>query len=189
MLNTVIACAVFALVIGTMTSQIISSDKASNAFQEKMSEVKLYTAYRTLPGVLRDRIFHHFSLLHQRQTGIDENNILQDLPSHLRMDVAAQLNRDIIMRVPIFADCEPGFIKAISLVLQPQVFFRGDIIVRKGDIGMEMYFINRGKVDVLAENNEDAIASLHAGHYFGEIALQENQRRSASVRAAVYCDL
>jgi len=42
---------------------------------------------------------------------------------------------------------------------------------------------------VLGEDGRTVIASLKDGDFFGEIALLEHRTRSASVRAAVYCDL
>ena len=51
-----------------------------------------------------------------------------------------------------------------------------------------MYFICRGKVEVLDEQGK-VLATLHDGDYFGEISLLLSQPRTASIRAANACDL
>jgi voltage-gated potassium channel len=42
---------------------------------------------------------------------------------------------------------------------------------------------------VIGTDGRSVIATLRGGDFFGEIALLEHRPRSASVRAATYCDL
>lgn len=57
-----------------------------------------------------------------------------------------------------------------------------------GTVGLCMYFIQEGIVDVLNDQSE-VVTSLSDGSYFGEIAPLCNTRRTASVRADTYCNL
>ena len=57
-----------------------------------------------------------------------------------------------------------------------------------GTVGLAMYFIQEGIVDVL-NHESDVVTSLSDGSYFGEIAPLCNTRRTASVRADTYCNL
>ena len=52
-----------------------------------------------------------------------------------------------------------------------------------------MYFISRGKVDIVSEDGQTIFATLSDGAFFGEIALLFSSERTASVRASEYCDL
>ena len=62
------------------------------------------------------------------------------------------------------------FIHTLILVLTEVTYSPGDVIMRQGDIGEEMYFIIRGSCDVL--NSEwDTVKTLRENEYFGEIAL------------------
>jgi CRP-like cAMP-binding protein len=40
-----------------------------------------------------------------------------------------------------------------------------------GEVGKEMYIVNRGRLQVVAENGKTVMASLKAGSYFGEISI------------------
>ncbi len=61
----------------------------------------------------------------------------------------------------------------------------GEVIVRQGEIGDCMYVIQSGEVEVVQATNggEQRLAVLHAGDFFGEMAVFERVVRSATVRA------
>jgi CRP/FNR family transcriptional regulator, cyclic AMP receptor protein len=61
----------------------------------------------------------------------------------------------------------------------------GELIVREGAPGDSMYFIQAGHVDVLHERDgqEVHLTTLGEGDIFGEIALFQQEVRSATVRA------
>lgn len=40
-----------------------------------------------------------------------------------------------------------------------------------GEVGKEMYIVNRGRLQVVADNGKTVMASLKAGCYFGEISI------------------
>jgi len=66
-----------------------------------------------------------------------------------------------------------------------KVYEDGEIIVRQGDKGDCMYVIQSGDVEVVEETdgNELVLAVLKEGDFFGEMAIFEQQVRSATVRA------
>lgn len=68
-----------------------------------------------------------------------------------------------------------------------------DYIIHKDEVGVEMYFVQRGECEVLVvlkeELGERVVKVIQAGNYFGEIALMMDSRRTASVRARTFCTL
>ena len=69
--------------------------------------------------------------------------------------------------------------------LEVKTAARHEFVVKKGEIGAEMYFIVRGEADVLSASDEPAFATLKPGTFFGEQALLEDAPRNAYVRANV----
>ena len=61
----------------------------------------------------------------------------------------------------------------------------GEIIVREGDTGREMYVIRSGRVEVTKSlgGRNVVLATLERGSFFGEMSLLESLPRSATVRA------
>ena len=66
--------------------------------------------------------------------------------------------------------------------LNVQHFEPGEVVVRKGQIGRELFMIVSGEVSVLGDDDK-VIARLGPKEVFGEKALLEDTRRTATVRA------
>ncbi len=61
----------------------------------------------------------------------------------------------------------------------------GQVIIRQGDVGREMYIIQSGRVEVLLDGGDGPkkMAELGPGEHFGEIAVLRDVRRTATVKA------
>ncbi len=61
----------------------------------------------------------------------------------------------------------------------------GEYVFREGDLGTEMYILHEGKVEILSGSgtNEQLLAVLEKGDFFGEMAVLEDLPRAASARA------
>ena len=103
--------------------------------------------------------------------------------------------------MPLFEVCnDPGFIDILVRAMKPLFGSKGDCIVTEGEHGDEMFFLTKGKVEVLHLGERIAaplkVATLEPGSYFGEIALLDvsipgvrRNRRIATVRAEEFCEL
>jgi CRP-like cAMP-binding protein len=72
-----------------------------------------------------------------------------------------------------------------NVILNSQTFKIGEYLFRTGDPPLCAYLIQSGTVDVVInKDGEDMVmASLEAGQLVGEMALIDNQARSAAARA------
>jgi CRP/FNR family cyclic AMP-dependent transcriptional regulator len=61
-------------------------------------------------------------------------------------------------------------------------FSKGESIFRAGDVGAEMFVVNRGAVSIRSEGGQE-LARLEAGQFFGEMALVDHLPRSATALA------
>jgi glucose-6-phosphate 1-dehydrogenase len=98
------------------------------------------------------------------------------------------INREVLDRVPLFKGGDPVFLNQIGMALRPQAATAGEVIIRKGDPGAEMYLLCRGEVEVL-DGDSKVRANLREGDCFGEIALLLDEPRTATIRAKSLCDL
>lgn len=66
-----------------------------------------------------------------------------------------------------------------------KVYRDGDAIVCQGDIGNSMYVVQAGQVEVVQAGDfeEQHLAYLKAGDFFGEMAVFGQEQRSATVRS------
>lgn len=61
----------------------------------------------------------------------------------------------------------------------------GEVVVREGEYGREMFIIQEGSVDVIktVDGHDLTLATLERGSFFGEMSLLEGMPRHATVRA------
>ena len=183
-----IGAGMYGFIIGNIANIIANIDIAKSQYQEKMEKVTTFMKYKHIPSDLKDKINDYYEYLWESRRGYDESSILADLPKPLQTSISLFLNRDIIQKVPLFQNTSEEFIKDIILNLEPVVFTPGDYVVIKGEIGYEMYFISRGSVDVVSEDEKIVYATLGTGSFFGEIALLFSAPRNATIKAREYCD-
>ncbi|CAF2750866.1 unnamed protein product [Rotaria sp. Silwood2] len=72
----------------------------------------------------------------------------------------------------------------VADALIPIDYYQNDIIIKQGDKGDRMFFIEDGQCDIY--RNEKFHKRLNEGDYFGELALLNHEPRSATVIAASY---
>ena len=70
-------------------------------------------------------------------------------------------------------------------LIVPLRFSAGQSIIRQGEPGSRFYIVNTGLVEVVRQTGteEQVLATLGPGKYFGEIALLQATLRTATVRA------
>jgi CRP-like cAMP-binding protein len=98
---------------------------------------------------------------------------------------------DTLANVELFAELEKDELARIAKTAVVRQYKPGDIIVRENEAGVALYIISKGSVDVVKNvgtGSEQRLDTLKQGQFFGEMALFDNQVRSASVRAAEDCE-
>ncbi len=85
-------------------------------------------------------------------------------------------------------------LEKIALLLQVKNFVPNDMIIQEGDFGDTLYILYEGTVQVrrnTPSNEQFAVVNLKAGQnvFFGEVALIDNDKRSASVVAMENCKI
>jgi len=88
---------------------------------------------------------------------------------------------DALMNVPMFKDLNKKTLSRLEKIARERSFSAGDVIVKEGDEGVGFFLITSGTVAVTRDKHE--LNKLGAGDFFGEMALLDNFRRSATVQA------
>lgn len=173
----------FTYILASITACVASADAQLARFKEKMLHVKSYMETEMINMELQDRVIAYYEHLWIMTKGIQPHTLFSVLPLSLWSDVTLSLYEDVISSISLFRDTERSFIKTISRCIKPVLFLKGEFIVRKFDIGREMYFVHRGGVDVVSEDGKTVYDTMNAGQTFGEVALLFSVPRTASIRA------
>ncbi|KAJ8005071.1 hypothetical protein DPEC_G00142850 [Dallia pectoralis] len=186
MLSMIVGATCYAMFIGHATALIQSLDSSRRQYQEKYKQVEQYMSFHKLPADVRQRIHEYYEHRFQGKM-FDEENILGELSEPLKEAIVSFNCRSLVAHMPLFANADPNFVTTVLTKLRFEVFQPNDFIIREGTVGRKMYFIQHGRVSILARGNKET--KLSDGSYFGEICLLTRGRRTASVRADTYCRL
>jgi len=90
-----------------------------------------------------------------------------------------------LRKVPFFAKLSPSVLEQLENRVKLITYKQGDIIFSEGETGNSLYIIRSGfvKVSKKQEDKEKIIAYISHGNYFGEMALLEDEKRSATISA------
>jgi len=89
----------------------------------------------------------------------------------------------ILLKIPVFQELTPREIKTIQRILHQREYMQSEVIFGEGDIGLGMYIIEKGIVQIACKNECHILAELTGGDFFGELALLDDAPRSASAVA------
>lgn len=90
-----------------------------------------------------------------------------------------------LKRIPLFSSVHGEGLKRLSDVIREKKVSQGETIFSENDLGEDMYLVHSGRVGLYHEvsGTERLIASVGEGGYFGEMALIDEEPRSATARA------
>jgi CRP/FNR family cyclic AMP-dependent transcriptional regulator len=99
---------------------------------------------------------------------------------------------DMLVNCDMFNGFSPPEIKAVAHYFGVSKIEQGGTIFEEGGIGTFMCVVDAGNVSILKTNQEGknvAMATLHKGRAFGEMAVLDGERRSATCIASTDCAL
>ena len=94
--------------------------------------------------------------------------------------------RNLLSQIPLFADLEPAEIDLLYRLVKSRVYPKAAMILQEDDPGDALFMIvsGRAKVVHLSEEGREIILDiLGQGDFFGEMALLDQEPRSANVIA------
>lgn len=162
----------FSFLIGNMQTFLQSTTLRLEEMRVKRRDAEQWMSHRLLPESLRERIRRYEQYKWQETRGVDEENLVHNLPKDLRRDIKRHLCLALLMRVPMFEKMDEQLLDAMCDCLKPVLYTEDSFIVREGDPVDVMLFIMRGKLLTATTNggrtgflNSDY---LKAGDFCGE---------------------
>jgi CRP/FNR family transcriptional regulator len=93
---------------------------------------------------------------------------------------------ELLGRVPVFSTLEEADLQRIAQLAVPRSFETGQVVFREGDRSDTCYVVHFGRARAVHDHGDGrtiTLATFGPGDIFGELALFEDERRSATVEA------
>ncbi len=93
---------------------------------------------------------------------------------------------ELLAGVPVFATLGEEDLQRIAELAVPREFDAGQVVFREGDSSDTCYVVRHGRVRAVREHRDGrtiTLANFGPGDIFGELALFEDERRSATIEA------
>ncbi|KAL4495171.1 hypothetical protein ABPG72_007278 [Tetrahymena utriculariae] len=158
-------------------------------YKQRTSQEKTrkFCRYKNLRGMIIKNINNYFNHILQSKNDFKNQLDIIQLPMSLQVELKLHLNQDLIRNVKLLNLGSPDFILETMKYLYPKICMKGDIVIWYGEIANEMYFIKKGKVQIITECHSRVIAIQEEGSYFGEIGLLITGKRTCIVQAIENC--
>ncbi len=188
-----------AIIIGEISGVITTSQLKQATLAAKLRAVSEFASSHKLPRSVSERLVLEVNSHWNASQHEDFAAVLRDCcSSDAQAAVAVFLHKDVLRRVPLFASLSHDCIKNLAVSLKARSYQPNEFIVREGDKGSTMYFVDKGTLEALcspvelggalavysgAKTGKDHIAFLGPGDFFGESSLLDaDTLRNASVR-------
>jgi CRP/FNR family transcriptional regulator, cyclic AMP receptor protein len=93
---------------------------------------------------------------------------------------------ELLHRVPVFSTLSPEELEHVAQVAMPRRFQAGEIVFKEGDEGSTCYVVRSGRARAVREHPDGrsiTLAHFGPGDIFGEMAMLDGDRRSATVES------
>lgn len=181
----------YAFIAANVATVLASLDTNTQLHNQKMDKLNEFLKVTKMPSSLRRRLRKYFSLYWTQLGALmpyDTRKLIEEinLPA-LRSEVTGALYKDMLARVPFLRNREGNFITNIVTKLVPLHVLEGELMVREGEVGTNIFFLFNGKV--ASTHRERTVKYMVPGSYFGDVAVLLTERHLVSFRAHKICDL
>ena len=108
------------------------------------------------------------------------------------MAASAEETAALLGRVPVFEALRPEDLVRVADVAVPRDFRGGEVVFREGDDSDTCYVVRSGHARAVrehADGRQITLATFGPGDFFGELAMFDDERRSATVEAVDALDV
>ena len=202
--------AFFGVILARMTDLVTALDATGFRKRQRLDILKSWMGEARIPHSLHRRLRKYYN--YYLDAGVNfgvQQEVLRELCPSLRTEVLLSLNKDMVAHIPFFSGQHPGFVVSVCSLLVPCFALAQEYIFREGDPALQMYFLQRGRVQirclreghavqlmrwkdsqVVSEEDEVVLDEQEAVSYFGEgPLLQHTDTREASVLTITFCSL
>ena len=117
-------------VVGGVACLLENINRPKMMHKGRMDSARKWMVRHNLPDQMQNRIQRYYNYIWSRQGGINENDVLDDLPITLRRGVTNHILGQLFGAIPFFSMCDEGIILQLLCELRPRIFLPDELIIR-----------------------------------------------------------
>ncbi|TKY49043.1 Cyclic nucleotide-gated ion channel 4 [Spatholobus suberectus] len=167
------------MLIGNIKVFLHATTSKKQAMQLKMRNIEWWMSKRRLPQGFRQRVRNYERQRWAAMRGVDECQMIKNLPEGLRRDIKYHLCLDLVRQVPLFQHMDDLVLENICDRVKSLVFTKGETITREGDPVQRMLFVVRGHLQSsqVLRDGVKSCCMLGPGNFSGDELLSWCLRR------------
>ncbi|KAE8703220.1 Cyclic nucleotide-gated ion channel 4 [Hibiscus syriacus] len=167
------------MLIGNIKVFLHATTSKKQAMQLKMRNIEWWMRKRHLPSGFRQRVRNYERQRWAAMRGVDECEMIRNLPEGLRRDIKYHLCLDLVRQVPLFQHMDDLVLENICDRVKSLIFTKGEIITREGDPVQRMLFVVRGHLQSsqILRDGVKSCCMLGPGNFSGDELLSWCLRR------------
>ncbi|RYQ96916.1 hypothetical protein Ahy_B08g092847 [Arachis hypogaea] len=167
------------MLIGNIKVFLHATTSKKQAMQLKMRNIEWWMSKRRLPQGFRQRVRNYERQRWAATRGVDECQMIKNLPEGLRRDIKYHLCLDLVRQVPLFQHMDDLVLENICDRVKSLVFTKGETITREGDPVQRMLFVVRGHLQSsqVLRDGVKSCCMLGPGNFSGDELLSWCLRR------------
>ena len=147
------------LAIGNLLLLFDVYDSARTQYKERIEQLEKYAQFRKLPAELKDRITYFYYHQWKVLQGLDETQLLEELPNNVKIKVKQATVRNYLLKVPFLKGLKMVVMNTLADNVKLIIFSPSDVIVPIASMSTGMYIISRGEAFLSSSDfrsNDDA---------------------------------
>uniref|UniRef100_A0A1J3J8K9 Cyclic nucleotide-gated ion channel 4 n=1 Tax=Noccaea caerulescens TaxID=107243 RepID=A0A1J3J8K9_NOCCA len=167
------------MLIGNIKVFLHATTSKKQAMHLKMRNIEWWMKKRHLPLGFRQRVRNYERQRWAAMRGVDECEMVQNLPEGLRRDIKYHLCLDLVRQVPLFQHMDDLVLENICDRVKSLIFTKGETIQKEGDAVKRMLFVVRGHLQSsqLLRDGVKSCCMLGPGNFSGDELLSWCLRR------------
>lgn len=180
--------AVQGFIVGNVMS-VATTDENTVILSEKADKFQHFLREKGVSEALIARVYTYINTMTDPgvQCIASEEQFLSELPYTLKQHYTSLARLKYLQNCPFFDFCSDEVLNSLCQSMTQRFYGAGDCIIHHGTIGDEMFFIERGEVQIRSADDTVVFATLGPGNFFGETGLVFRSERSANAFALTFC--
>ncbi len=152
-----------------MANVVANIDRAATVFAKKRLNARAYVNHRSFPNSIKNSIEEYYEFLWKRQKGLAEEEVFEMLPSSLSLAARMEISNRMLRNSALLKKIDSSFLRGVAQCLSSRILLPKLFVWRIGQVGRELFFVKKGRVEILGMSTSGRRADVQIVTYKDEV--------------------